>query len=169
MVLVVLVLPAEASATAPTGTPPSGIAGALYDTTCGDGCPPSCPPPCTVAQVICAQTQPAIVCPLEKSQAPRPTICLQSGCGIQYPPYEGDGATITVRRAGSETVLRTVTPNQGRFSIPLGAGRYVLRGHVALPCWSDEKVVVTVRPGHWTTGAEVQVRDDCIVHPDAAG
>ena len=74
-----------------------------------------------------------------------------------------------MRRADSEQVLRTVTPNKGRFSVALGAGRYVLRGHVALPCWLGEKVVVTVDPGHWTTGAEVQVHDGCVVHPDAAG
>jgi hypothetical protein len=85
-----------------------------------------------------------------------------------YPPYEGTDATITVRRAGSATVMRTVVPQAGQFSIPLGPGRYALSGHVAQPCWVGEKQVVTVERGKTAT-VSLDVRDNCVAHPDTAG
>ena len=85
-----------------------------------------------------------------------------------YPPYEGTDATITVRRAGSATVMRKVVPQAGKFSIPLGPGRYALSGHVAQPCWVGEKVIVTVERGKTSTVA-LDVHDNCVVHPDAVG
>jgi hypothetical protein len=85
-----------------------------------------------------------------------------------YPPYEGTAATITVRRAGSATVMRTVVPQAGQFSIPLRPGRYALSGHVAQPCWVGEKQVVTVERGK-TTSVALDVHDNCVAHPDSAG
>lgn len=160
MLLVALVLPATAGAAGH-----SGISGSLYDATCGDGCLPICPPPCRASELICAQRQEAIVCPQARA---KPAICLPGGCGVEYPLYEGTDATITVRRAGSTTVMRTVTPHAGHFNIRLGPGRYALRGHVAQPCWVGEKAILTVEPGR-TTVAALDVRDNCIMHPGAAG
>jgi hypothetical protein len=158
MLLVALALPTAAAAGQ------SGVSGSLYDTTCGDGCLPSCPPPCRVSDVICAQRQEAIVCPQARA---KPAICLPGGCGVEYPLYEGEDATVTVRRAGSSEVVRTVTPKAGHFKIRLGPGRYALRGHVAQPCWIGQKAIVTVSPGR-TTIAALDVRDNCVMHPDLA-
>lgn len=159
IVLVALVLPASA-----LGAPSSAIQGSLFDTTWAGGCTPICPSPCRGGGLICSQRQPVIACPLPRSFPP---ICPPGCCGIEDPLYEGDDATITVRRAGSERVMRTVAPHEGHFSIPLGPGRYALRGHVAQPCWSGEKEIVTVTRG-MTTVAALDVHDDCLVHPDAA-
>jgi hypothetical protein len=160
MVLVVLVLPATAAAGQ------SGVSGTLYDTTCGSGCATPCPPPCRAAQIICAPvTQRAIVCPEARRTSSEPTICLSVGCGVEYPPYEGTDATITVRRAGSVKVMRTVVPQAGEFSIPLGPGRYALKGHVAQPCWVGDKLLVTVTRGE-TASVSLDVHDNCVVHPD---
>jgi hypothetical protein len=153
-----LALPASASAVGH-----SGISGSLYDTTCGSGCVPTCPPPCPVTAVICAQ--PRIVCPQAKA---KPAICLQAGCGVEYPLYEGEDAAITVRRAGSERVMRTVAPQEGHFFIPLGPGRYALRGHVAQPCWVGDKAIVTVSRDQ-TAIVSLDVHDNCVVHPGTAG
>jgi hypothetical protein len=157
IVLIALALPATAAAGQ------SGISGSLYDTTCGDGCLPTCPPPCRAGELICLRGRETIVCPQARV---RPAICLPSGCGTEYPLYEGTDATITVRRAGSETVMRTVTPQAGRFDIRLGPGRYVLRGHVAQPCWVGEKAILAVEAGR-TTVAALDVRDNCVMHPDS--
>jgi hypothetical protein len=157
MLMVALALPASAVAAGH-----SGISGSLYDTTCGSGCEPPCPPPCHLTAVICAQ--PRIVCPQATAE---PAICLPGGCGVQYPLYEGTDATITVRRAGSRDVMRTVAPHEGHFFIRLGPGRYALRGHVAQPCWVGEKAILTVERDQ-TTVAALDVRDNCVVHPDAA-
>jgi hypothetical protein len=157
VLLVALLLPASAAAGQ------SGVSGSLYDTTCGDGCLPSCPPPCRATDVICAQRQEAIVCPQARAKA---AICLPAGCGVEYPLYEGEDAAITVRRAGSSEVMRTVAPRAGHFQIHLGPGRYALRGHVAQPCWVGQKAIVTVEPGK-TTVAALDVRDNCVMHPDA--
>jgi hypothetical protein len=158
-----LALPASAVAAA------SGVSGSLYDTTCGSGCATPCPPPCGPVQIICApQKQRAIVCPLAKRADARPSICLAAGCGMEYPLYEGTDATVTVRRAGSATVMRTVVPQARKFWIPLGPGRYALSGHVAQPCWVGEKQVVTVTRGETATVA-LDVHDNCVAHPDTAG
>jgi hypothetical protein len=159
MVLVALVLPASAAAAG------SGVSGSLYDTTCGSGCATPCPPPCTAAQIVCAPMQRAIVCPEVKRTKAVPTICLSAGCGMEYPLYEGTDATVTVRRAGSAKVMRTVVPQAGEFLIPLGPGRYALSGHVAQPCWVGEKVIVTVKRGETAT-VSLDVHDNCVVHPD---
>ncbi len=87
---------------------------------------------------------------------------------MEYPLYEGIDATITVRRAGSTNVMRTVVPQAGKFLIPLGPGRYALSGHVAQPCWVGEKQVVTVERGKTSTVA-LDVHDNCVAHPDTAG
>ncbi len=162
MVLVVLVLPASAAAAQ------SGVSGTLYDTTCGTGCGSPCPPPCMTAQIVCAPMRPAIVCPEAQRGARKAAICLYTGCGLEYPVYEGTDATVTVRRPGSTKVMRTVAPQAGMFSIPLGPGRYALSGHVAQPCWVGEKVIVTVERGKTATVA-LDVHDNCVVHPNTAG
>lgn len=149
----------------------SGITGSLYDATCPvpcappcvERCIPPCPAPCQ-SNVICAQPQTPIVCPQLRS----PKICLPVGCGVEYPLYTGEDATITVRRAGSENVLKTVKPDGGHFSIELGAGRYAIRGHVAQPCWEGEKAIVTVFKGRSILVA-LDVRNACVVHPDESG
>jgi hypothetical protein len=163
MVIAVLVLPASAMAGQ------SGVSGSLYDTTCGSGCATPCPPPCGPVQIICAAPrQQAIVCPEVKRTVAVPAICLSVGCGMEFPLYEGTDATITVRRAGSAKVMRTVVPQAGKFSIPLGPGRYALSGHVAQPCWVGEKQVVTVTRNETATVA-LDVHDNCVAHPDTAG
>ncbi len=159
MLFVALLLPASA-----LGSSRTGIGGSLYDTTCADTCAPICPPPCRGGDLICAQPQPMIACPLQSSA---PAICLPGGCGVEYPLYEGDDATITVRRAGSESVMRRVAPHRGHFFVRLGPGRYALRGHVAQPCWTGEKAIFTVARG-MTAVAALDVRDGCVAHPDAA-
>ena len=162
IVLVALVLPASAGAAG------SGISGSLYDTTCGDGCLPTCPPPCRGTEVICAQPQQAIICPQARAGGSKPAICLPGGCGVEYPLYAGADATIRGRRAGSERVMRTVPVSEGHFSIPLGPGRYALRGHVAQPCWEGEKAIVTVARGR-TVGVGLAVHANCVAHPHTPG
>jgi hypothetical protein len=111
----------------------------------------------------------SIVCPLQPR--PAPLVCTQAGCPepplIEYPPYEGSAATVLVRRAGAAQVLIRVPVNEGRFTALLTPGRYVLRAHVGLPCWTGTRQLVTVEAGRFAPVA-LQVNDGCVVHPDGA-
>jgi hypothetical protein len=146
----------------------SGVRGELLDATCAEGCTTPCPPPptcrgahaCTLSSL-----RPGIVCPLQSS---RSRICLSTvrDCGpVVFPPYTGEGAEVIVRRAGSEQVLTRKVPREGHFSLRLPPGRYVLRAHVALPCWEGERASVEVEAGHFAPLA-LEVFDPCAVHPD---
>lgn len=111
----------------------------------------------------------SIVCPLH----PRPLalVCTQAGCPeppvVEYPPYEGTAATVLVRRTGSSQMLMRLPVNEGHFDARLAPGRYVLRAHVGLPCWTGTRQTVTVEAGRFAT-AVLQVSDGCVVHPDGA-
>lgn len=154
----------------------TGVEGTVLDTTCETGCQPGCPPPpsCRAAQP-CPQpgaAQPgagaSIVCPLHRAQV-FCTVGSASSCPpppILYPPYEGDGATVLVRRAGSTHVLMRLPVEEGGFHARLGPGRYVLRAHVALPCWTGNREAIEVTAGHLTP-VVLQVNDGCVVHPDS--
>jgi hypothetical protein len=144
----------------------------MLDTTCAVGCEAECPPPpvCRGAR-ICAQPQAAgrIVCPLTQRGGAGPLFCTQAGCPgppvVRYPPYEGTAGTVILRRAGSATVLRKLPVVEGKFSARLSPGRYVLRAHVAEPCWTGTRAVVEVPVGR-TIPAILQVGDGCVAHPD---
>jgi hypothetical protein len=152
------------------------VEGTVYDTTCATACVPECPPPphCgpitaqAKADIVCAQAQRLIVCPLETS----PRICLQgSPCGGgTYPVYSGEGATVNVRRRGSATVIANLPVVEGHFSIRLGPGDYVLRPYLPEEsCWSAEPGTVAVAARLKSPVlATVDVSDSCVAHPDTA-
>ncbi|HEY1854492.1 MAG TPA: hypothetical protein VGG40_07880 [Solirubrobacterales bacterium] len=151
--------------------PGSGVRGTVLDTTCETGCVPECPPPpsCRRVEVACPQQAGAsIVCPLH----PRPLVCTQAGCPPppvetpDFPPYEGTAATVLIRRTGSAKVLGRVPVSGGRFTAHLGPGRYVLRAHVAEPCWTGNREVVEVEAGRWIP-LVLRVGDSCVAHPGA--
>ena len=144
----------------------------MLDTTCETGCQPSCPPPpsCRAAAVTCPQPQAAgasIACPLLRA----PAVCTQAPAGCpppptelpDFPPYEGEAATVLVRRAGTAKVLGRVQVEGGRFTAHLPPGRYVLRVHVAEPCWTGNRQVVEVDAGRWIP-AVLKVSNSCATH-----
>lgn len=138
--------------------PDSGVRGTVLDTTCETGCLPPCP----------RGAGASIVCPL---QSPAPLVCTAAGCPPppvetpEYPPYEGNAATVLVRRAGSATVLGRVPVEAGRFTAHLAPGRYVLRAHVAEPCWTGNRQVVEIEAKRWIP-LVLRVGDGCVAHPD---
>ncbi len=150
--------------------PPSGVEGTVLDTTCEAGCQPECPPPpsCRAAKVACPQpgAGASIVCPLHRA----PLVCTEAGCPPppvetpEFPPYEGEAATVLIRRAGSAGVLGRVAVEAGHFRAHLAPGRYVLRAHVAEPCWSGNRQVVEVEAGRWIP-VVLRVANGCVVHP----
>lgn len=148
--------------------PSSGIAGTVLDTTCSAGCGVECPPPPSCrGRVVCPQgAEASIACPLQPR--PRSIVCIQAPCPgpIEYPPYEGTAATVLVRRAGSAEVLMRVPVNEGRFTARLVPGRYVVRAHVGLSCWTGTRQLVEVEPDRFIP-ATLRVNDACVVHPDA--
>jgi hypothetical protein len=167
--LALAVLPAAASA----AQPPSGVRGTVLDATCETGCVPECPPPpsCREAAIPCPlRAGAAIVCPLQR---PVPTVCTKAGCPPPpvetpaYPLYEGTAATVLVRRAGTAKVLGRVPVEAGRFTAHLAPGRYVLRAHVAEPCWSGNRQVVEIEASRWVP-LVLKVSDGCVAHPDGA-
>lgn len=150
----------------------TGVEGTVLDTTCETGCQPPCPPPPSCRAVVpCPQpgAGASIVCPLHRA----PVVCTDGGANvcppppIVYPPYEGDGATVLVRRAGSPQVLLRLPVEAGAFEARLTPGRYVLRAHVALPCWTGDRETIEVEAGQ-VTPALLEVNDGCVVHPDAS-
>jgi len=157
------------------GAPDSGVRGAVLDTTCETGCVPPCPPPPSCrAAVPCPLPQGAgasIVCPLQR---PAPLLCTQAAVGCppppvelpEYPPYEGEAGTVLVRKAGTAKVLGRVPVSAGRFEAHLAPGRYVLRAHVAEPCWSGNRQVVEIEAGRWVP-LVLRVGNGCVAHPDA--
>jgi hypothetical protein len=131
----------------------SGIRGIVLDATCGTGCEVPCPPPPSCrADRICLNPGAAIICPQSRIAA--------------FPPYTGENATVIVRRRGSATVLARLTPHEGRFSLRLDPGRYIVRAYVNEECWSGDRSSATVTPGHYSL-LTLEVRDNCIAHPDA--
>lgn len=155
------------------------VEGTVYDTTCLETstCEPPCPPPphcgpvTARARIICAQRR-IVACPLSATAATEtsPPVCLPaSGC-FTYPVYSGEGATVNVRRRGSATVLMTLPVVEGRFTVRLGPGEYVLHPHLSEePCWSGSASTVAVN-AKWRgpVPASVDVRDSCVARPDAA-
>ncbi len=147
----------------------AGVEGIVLDTTCETGCQPPCPPPPSCrAKVACPQGAGAsIVCPLHRAPAfcteASPSICPPPP--IVYPPYEGDAATVLVRRAGAAKAMMSLPVEGGHFDAHLGPGRYVLRAHVGLPCWTGTRAVIEVEAGHLTP-VTLEVSDGCVVHPD---
>jgi hypothetical protein len=73
---------------------------------------------------------------------------------------------VLVRRAGSAKVLGRVPVRGGHFAMRLAPGRYVLRAHVALPCWTGNRQVVDVEAGRFVP-VVLRVNDGCVAHPDA--
>lgn len=166
-------LPAAASAQA---KPDSGVRGTVLDTTCEAVCQPPCPPPpsCRAAEVVpCPLPDAAgasIVCPLLRA----PEVCTQAATGCppppielpDFPPYEGEAATVLVRRAGSAKVLGRVPVAGGRFTAHLAPGRYVLRAHVDEPCWTGNRQVVEIEAKRWIP-LVLRVANGCVADPDS--
>jgi hypothetical protein len=169
-VLLALALPSTAAAA--QAKPSSGVRGTVLDTTCETGCQPECPPPptCRAAAVVpCPQGASAsIVCPLLQA----PEFCTQAGCPPpptetpDFPPYAGSAGSVLVRRAGSERVLGRVPVAGGKFTAHLVPGRYVLRAHVAEPCWTGNRQVVEIEKKRWIP-LVLRVSNGCVVHPDS--
>jgi hypothetical protein len=169
LVLVVLgLVPAGAGATAQKGL----VDGTVLDTTCAVGCEVECPPPpiCRGGQVCAQRAASSIVCPLTQRGGAEPLFCTLAGCPgppiVRYPPYTGTAGSVILRRAGSATVLRKLPVVEGSFSATLSPGRYVLRAHVAEPCWTGTRAVLEVTAGR-TIPAILQVGDGCAAHPDS--
>jgi hypothetical protein len=154
---------------AQAGQPGSGVRGTVLDTTCAVGCEVECPPP-PVCRGPHACTTGRIVCPLSQQEKRAPQVCTQAGCPgppiVEYPPYEGEAATVLVRRAGSAQVLMRVPVNGGRFTARLSPGRYVVLAHVGEPCWTGTRQVVEVKAGRFIP-VVLKVNDGCVAHPDA--
>lgn len=173
VVLVLVVLAALPALAQAQSHPSSGVRGTVLDTTCETGCQPPCPPPPTCREaavgVPCPQAGASIVCPMLRV----PSVCTQTGCPPppielpEFPPYAGDAATVLVRRAGSARVLGRVPVEDGHFTAHLAPGRYVLRAHVAEPCWTGNRQVVEVEAKRWVP-LVLRVADGCVVHPDGA-
>jgi hypothetical protein len=150
------------------------VEGTVYDTTCGGtvcGCPtPPCGGPVTQGRsdLICAEPQRRIVCPLAKAA---PDFCIQDQpCGTVYPVYEGEGAYVQVRRRGSAKVIATAPVVAGHFRLTLGFGEYVMRTFLPEPqCWQGTKQGVLVsRRLNGPAPAILYVDDACVAHPDLA-
>jgi hypothetical protein len=168
----VLVALAVAPAMVPAAQPSSGVRGTVLDTTCETGCEPECPPPpsCRATAVVpCPQgASTSIVCPLLRA----PDVCTQATAGCppppvetpDFPPYEGEAATVLVRRAGAAKVLGRAPVAGGRFTAHLAPGRYVLRAHVAEPCWSGNRQVVEIEAKRWIP-LVLRVANGCVAEP----
>jgi hypothetical protein len=102
-----------------------------------------------------------------------PQVCAQAATGCppppielpDFPPYEGEAAEVLVRRAGSAKVLGRVPVDGGHFTARLAPGRYVLRAHVAEPCWTGSRQVVEIEAGRWVP-LVLRVGNGCVAHPD---
>jgi hypothetical protein len=164
--LVVLLVLVVGAASASAAGHRKLVDGTVYDTTCVTACEPECPPPphCgpitaqSRADLVCAQRQRVIVCPLETTAT-----------ASTYPVYSGEGAVVNVRKRGSATVLAQLPVVEGHFKIRLGPGEYVL--HPYLPeeqCWSGEpeRVKVTARM-RGPIPSSLEVSDSCVAHPDS--
>jgi hypothetical protein len=154
------------------------VEGTVYDTTCATACVPECPPPphcgpITQARsdIICAQPQKRIACPLDGSNSEvSPPICLpESGC-VTYPIYSGEGATVNVRRRGSAKVIAALPVIEGHFQIRLGPGEYVLHPYLSEePCWSGQSTMVKVWAKYkGPIPTSVDVSNSCVAHSDTA-
>jgi hypothetical protein len=73
---------------------------------------------------------------------------------------------VLVRRAGSAKILGRVPVGGGKFTAHLAPGRYVLRAHVAAPCWTGNRQVVEIEAGRWIP-VVLKVANRCLVHSDA--
>jgi hypothetical protein len=144
----------------------------VLDTTCLVGCVSECPPPpvCRATQP-CVEPQARIVCPLFKSgpaASAKPQVCTAIGCPlppvVSYPPYAGTAATVILRRAGSAKVLGRLPVVDGKFTAALRPGRYVVRAHVAEPCWTGTRQVVEVVAGRFIP-VVLRVGDACAAQP----
>ncbi len=153
------------------------VEGTVYDTTCaGIACGVECPPPphCGPitaegkAGVVCPMSERMIACPLSRAST---IVCVQAeGCpGTGSPPvWSGEGGVVTVRKRGSSKLLERLPITEGHFSMPLGAGEYVLRPYVPEPrCWTGEPTRITVSfDVRGPVSAALDVKNSCLAHPD---
>ena len=145
----------------------------MLDTPCATGCLPECPPPpsCRPDVVVpCPQAAGAsIVCPLLRA----PDFCTQAPAGCppppieipDYPPYEGEAASVLVRQAGTAKVLGRVPVEAGHFTAHLAPGRYVLRALVAESCWTGNRQVVEIEAKRWIP-VVLRVTNGCVERQD---
>jgi hypothetical protein len=156
-----------AAGSATAAGPKKVVEGTVYDTTCLGttcGCPtPPCGGPVTQGRpdLICAEPQRKIVCPLAKVA---PDFCIQGQpCGTVYPVYEGEGAYVKIRKQGFSNVIATVPVVDGHFKVALGFGEYVMRPLSAEPqCWLGTKQAVLVSRGlHGPAPASLYVNSSC--------
>jgi hypothetical protein len=157
------------------------VEGTLYDATCAASCAP-CPPPCRPIlqpqsrnDVICAQAQERIACPLASmSRAQRVfkvcPLAASAACGTEFPVYMGEGAVVTVR---SEKTGRTIGPLpvvEGHFEVKLGPGYWVIRPYIPPEpnCWTGPQTIEVTAKMKSPVPAVVDVSDTCVAHPDAA-
>ncbi len=170
--LVAMVLAALVWVSAAQAQPSSGVRGTVLDTTCASGCQAECPPP-PVCRGPHACTARLIACPLDRSfseSRSESLVCTQAGCPgppiVRYPLYEGEAATVLVRRAGAAKPLMRVPVNGGHFNARLAPGRYVVRATVGEPCWTGTRQTIVVEAGRFAA-ATLEVNDGCVAHPDA--
>jgi hypothetical protein len=130
------------------------VDGTVYDTTCaGVACGVECPPPPHCGPItaegktgiVCPMSERMIACPLSKATV---IVCVQAeGCPETGSPpvWSGEGGVVTVRKRGSSRLLEKMPITEGHFSMPLGAGEYVLRPYLPEPrCWSGDPVRIIV-------------------------
>jgi hypothetical protein len=154
------------------------VEGTVYNTTCAGttcgGCPPPCGPiavPQSRTDIVCAQAQRRIVCPLAQSSGTKvaPDFCiLGEPCGVSFPIYSGEGAVVTVRKRGSSTAQATLPIVEGHFKIRLAPGEYVIRPFPPeMQCWSGEPTTIKVTSKLKSpVPATVNVSNGCVAHPD---
>jgi hypothetical protein len=156
------------------------VEGTVYNTSCGAACTP-CPPPCgpvptpqSRSDIVCAQQQKRIVCPLTQAdrRAVAPDFCIQGQpCGVDYPVYSGEGAQVTIRKKGTTSILATLAVIEGHFKIRLAPGEYVIRPYLPPEekCLSGVPTSVRVEPKMKSpVPASIDLGNVCVVHPDAA-
>jgi hypothetical protein len=158
------------------------VEGTLYDATCtGAVCGGECPPPCgPIVQrgsrddVICAQAQKRIVCPLATTNRAQRvfkicSLARSAECGTEHPVYMGEGAVVTVR---SQRTGRTIGPLpvvEGHFKVRLGPGYWVIRPYIPPEpkCWTGPQTIEVTANMKSPVPAVVDITDTCVAHPDS--
>jgi hypothetical protein len=156
------------------------VEGTIYDATCaGAICAGECPPPCgpivhagSRSDVICAQTQERIACPLASPSSAGQVLMLcglgHPRCGTEFPVYTGEGAVVTVRSKRTGRTIGPLPVVEGHFKVRLAPGYWVVRPYIPPEpdCWTGPQTIEVAAKMKSPVPAVVDVTDTCLVHPD---
>ncbi|HEY0277911.1 MAG TPA: hypothetical protein VGC32_06550 [Solirubrobacterales bacterium] len=156
------------------------VEGTLYDATCAAACSP-CPPPCgpivqpqSPNDVICAQAQARIACPLAPTSRAQRVFKLcplgaQVPCGSEFPVYMGEGAVVTVRSRKTGRTIGPLPVVEGRFKVRLGPGYWVIRPYIPPEpdCWTGPQTIEVTAKMKSPVPAVVDVSDRCVAQSDS--